>query len=78
MLVNQICIHIPHRCYVRETRKRYLFAPTPCKTNAGERAPLHRIMNQHNKHFTTIEFFATSPGLFKKNIQDITMSLIDF
>lgn len=76
-LVNQICIHIPFRSYTRETRKRYLFALTSCKTNAGQRAPLHTIMKLFNDHFTSTEFFATSPSSFRNNIIRIVSEFSD-
>lgn len=72
-LVNQIYIHVPFRSYQRDTRKRNLFAPAPCKTNAGERAPLRRIMSSYNDHFSNIELFSTSPASFKKEVHGLTM-----
>lgn len=74
-LVNQIYIHIPYRSYNRQARKQYLFAPIPCKTIAGERAPLNRIMKLFNNHFTSTELFANSPGLFRKSVIDTLVSI---
>lgn len=74
-LVNQIIrIHVPYRTTSRETRKHKLFAPTLCKTNAGERAPLVRITKSFNQHFTDVDLFASSPALFKKSISQILLA----
>lgn len=73
-LINQIYIRIPSRSQrIRDTYAHPLFAPKPCRTNAGERAPLRRIMKCYNDDFADLDLFVLSRAQFKKRILERTV-----
>lgn len=70
-LINQIYIRIPSRSQrIRNTYAHSLFALKPCRTNAGKRAPLRRIMKSYNDNFSDIDLFVLSLAKFKRCIQE--------
>jgi 50S ribosomal subunit-associated GTPase HflX len=74
-LINQLYIRVPLRSQTRETRHRHVFAHVPFKTNAGKRALLYKITKLENLKFSDTDIFATSPGLFKKNLIQVVKTL---
>lgn len=73
-LVNKLCYRIPTRTHSRKPCR--LFATTCCRTNAGKRSPMYRLVESYNKTFNTIDIAATRPSIFKKNILDILCNYI--
>lgn len=63
-LVNQVCYGVPNKTHYRNIPK--FFATSRCRTNAGKRSPLHRILTSYNDLFNAIDIAATSPGTYKK------------
>ena len=68
-LINQICYCIPTRTHCRNPSR--LFATNRCRTNAGKRQPLYRMVNSYNNHFNSIDIAATRPSSFKKAINSL-------
>ncbi|CAH2084685.1 unnamed protein product [Euphydryas editha] len=62
-LVNQICYRVPTRTHCRNPCQ--LFATSRCRTNAGKRSPLYRMVNSFNINFNAIDIAATRPSTFK-------------
>lgn len=67
-LTNKICFVVPRTVHRREVRAYQLFSTTSSKTNAGKRAPLHRMVDTYNKFFNEIDIFHQPLSTFKKNI----------
>lgn len=68
-LVKSLCYLVPRTVYVREIRTRRLFATSLCKSNAGSRSPLHRLVETYNNEFHSIDILFLSKNSFKKQIQ---------
>lgn len=67
-LTNKISYRIPSRSHrIRAAYPHCLFMTAPCKTNAGERAPLQRITTTYNTFLHSLDIFALSPALFRAN-----------
>lgn len=69
-LTSQIAYLVPRTVHRREVRVRQLFAPGTCRTNAGERVPLRRLVNNFNSMFSDIDIFSYSKPMFKKILYD--------
>lgn len=71
-LNNDIFYRVPKRA-ARLCNVRYfhLFAPKPCRTNAGERVPLRRAMRAYNDSFTGLDIFHLSFGVYKKEVMGV-------
>lgn len=67
---SNISFRVPARPRMRACRSLPLFATPRCRTNAGERAPLYRLVDIHNKHFNDIDIFSIRIGAFKRMIKD--------
>lgn len=67
-LVNNLCYVVPRTVIRRGVCAYPVFATTTCRTNAGERAPLHRLVKLYNQHFVNIDIFALSHNVFKKKL----------
>lgn len=67
-LVNRLCFLIPRTVIGRQVRSRRLFATPVCKTNAGVRSPLHRLVDTYNKQFGSTDIMFLSKDVFKSEI----------
>ena len=67
-LIQKIYYIVPRTVVRREARSYPLFATTPCRTNAGRRAPLQRLVQAYNNNFNDVDVFALSKHKFKKQI----------
>ncbi|KAJ0180561.1 hypothetical protein K1T71_003965 [Dendrolimus kikuchii] len=75
-LSNQISFRVPQRFHViRKNRTRDLFAAKISRTNAGERAPINRIMKLYNEYYTEADIFFLTPSLYKKKIIELSMDV---
>lgn len=70
-LINNIFYIVPRTVIQRRARTYPLFATNTSRTNAGERAPLHRIVNSYNKYFQQVDIFAVSRLNFRKEVINI-------
>lgn len=68
-IINKICYKVPTRTHARTPCR--LFATPRCRTNAGKRSPLLRLVHTYNEMFHTIDIAGIRPSVFKKNIVDI-------
>lgn len=68
-LINKINYQVPSRSKrILLMYPHRLFSLPLCKTNAGSRAPLCRVMNLYNVSLNEIDIFCLSPSLYKKQI----------
>ncbi|KAJ8716725.1 hypothetical protein PYW07_003352 [Mythimna separata] len=67
-LISKLCYIVPRTVTRREARSYPLFATTPCRTNAGKRAPLQRVVRVYNDNFNDVDVFALTKNKFKKEI----------
>lgn len=67
-LTNNLCYVVPRTIMRREVRVPRLFHTEKCRTNAGERAPLRRLVVTYNSLFTDIDIFALSQLTFRKKV----------
>lgn len=68
-IVNQICYLVPSSsARIRNRYAHRLFVTGHCRTNAGVRAPLRRIVHNYNSSFNEIDVFSVSPYIFKKAV----------
>lgn len=69
-LINKLCYKVPPKSHCRVIPR--LFATSLCRTNAGNRSPLHRISECYNTKFNSkIDIFATRVGLYKRQVLEI-------
>ncbi|GBP75119.1 hypothetical protein EVAR_89821_1 [Eumeta japonica] len=54
-LICMLCYRVPYRAQQREVRPHQLFAVDRCRTVAGTRSPMRRLVEAYNKHFKAIE-----------------------
>lgn len=67
--VNCIYFRVPSRSQrIRNTHAHRLFSLDLCKTNAGKRAPLRRIMELYDSSFSDVDLFTMTLPQFKKAI----------
>lgn len=64
-LVTGLCYLIPRTVNVREVRSRRLFATSFCRSNAGVRSPLYRLVDTYNTHFGAIDILFLNRYNFK-------------
>lgn len=69
-LLEQINFRVPKSLSSRR-RCTDLFYIPPTKTNAGVRAPIHRITKAHNEKFSTLDIFNANKYKFKKEIRHL-------
>lgn len=69
-LVNSIKYVVPRNANRRETRAYRLFAESPCRTNAGFRNPLRRLLASYNQNFTAIDIFHLPTAKYRKALSD--------
>lgn len=67
-LVKNVCYLVPRTVHVREVRARRLFATSHCKSNAGSRSPLHRLVETYNDEFSSVDILFLNKNMFKKQI----------
>lgn len=65
-LTNQICYVVPRTVHRRECRSKKLFLTKACRTNAGKRSPMRRLVDIYNNHFDNIDIFAVTAPKFKR------------
>lgn len=68
-LINKLCYRVPNRTHCRNPCQ--LFALTRCRTNAGKRSPLYRLVKLYNTNFNSIDISVTRPSIFKNKILEI-------
>lgn len=66
-LLSQIYFRTP----TRRTRSTALLATTVCSSNAGERAPLHRICKNYNNDLASIDLFTGSLPMFRRKLTEL-------
>lgn len=66
-LTVQLRFHAPRRV-PRSTKQRKLFYLNKTRTNAGIRAPLYRICDNHNKLFMKSDLFCSSAQSLKRDV----------
>lgn len=77
-LINQIYFRIPSGSQrIRENHTQCPFAPKRCRTIAGERAPLRRIMKSHNDYFTDVDIFHLGFSSYKNKVSAIIADMIN-
>lgn len=59
------------------TRSQELFASNKCRTNAGRRAPLNRLMETYNKNFVSVDIIGVEPAKYKRNIYNSLQTIQD-
>lgn len=74
-LVNSLCYLVPRTVHGRHVRSRRLFATSSCRTNAGVRSPLHRLVETYNKQFCSSDIMFLSKTKFKIEITNTLKSL---
>lgn len=73
-LINQVYIRIPsHSQRIRDTYSHKLFVPKLCRTVAGERVPLNRVMRSYNDHYCDIDIFALTSSTYNRRVLDCLM-----
>lgn len=70
-LINKLCLKVPRSVIRRGVRVPQLFHTDICRTNAGERAPLRRLVDTYNTYFMELDIFSQSKQLFKKMALDV-------
>jgi hypothetical protein len=75
-LNNKLSYKVPNHCIQREARPHQLFVTGRCRTNAGERAPLRRLVYNNNVHFNHIDIFGFSISSYKKQIIEVLKNSI--
>ena len=63
-LNNQLYYGVPFRIVSRREHK--LFATKHCRTNAGRRSPMYRIVQSFNTYFNKIDITAVSLSEFRR------------
>lgn len=76
-LINKITYNIPHKTHRRSSRKYNLFATKFCRTDAGRRSPLYRLLNTFNCRFGDIDIFKEKPGICKRLVIKKLKSTVD-
>lgn len=64
-LTNKICYLIPRSVHRRQVRSRKLFALNRCKSNAGKRAPVQRLVDTYNNTFIDLDIFSLTLPRFR-------------
>lgn len=64
-ITNKICLTVPRTVIRRGARMPRLFHLDSCKTNAGARVPLRRLVETYNTHFMDIDIFSLHNNKFK-------------
>lgn len=64
-ITNKLCFITPRTVLRRGVRMPHLFHTDMCKTNAGTRVPLRRLVEIYNTHFMDIDIFSLSHQKFK-------------
>lgn len=70
-LTNELYFRVPSKPLMRSTRRNELFATKSCRTNAGRRCPINRMMLTHNRLFNDLDMFASTIGKYKNQVTDI-------
>lgn len=70
-ITNNICYIVPRTVMRREARVPQLFHTARCRTHAGARAPLRRLVDTYNSHFITLDIFALPNFKFKRMATEI-------
>lgn len=65
-ITNKLCYIVPRTVLRREARLPRLFHTVQCRTNAGARAPLRRLLEIYNTHFFDLDIFSLSQTKFKR------------
>ena len=65
-IINRLCYIVPRTVLQREARVPRLFHTLKCRTNAGARAPLRRLLETYNTHFSDLDIFLLSQAKFKR------------
>ncbi|KAJ8732320.1 hypothetical protein PYW08_015050 [Mythimna loreyi] len=65
-ITNSISYIVPRTAMRRGARVPRLFHTAMCRTHAGARAPLRRIVDTYNTHFVDLDIFALSHLMFKR------------
>ena len=63
---NRLCYVVPRTVNRRKVRAPRLFYTEKCRNNAGERAPLGRLLETYNSHFIDLDIFAHNQSKFRK------------
>lgn len=71
-IINKVCYRVPIRAHRRNPCPT--FATPRCRTNAGKRSPLFRLLHSFNNLFNTIDIVATGPSAFKRKIVEALRS----
>jgi hypothetical protein len=71
-IIDRMCYSVPVRSDSRKICR--LFATTRCRTNAGKRSPLFRLVDSYNKYFYTIDILAIGPYARKKRLLETLRS----
>ncbi|KAG7301818.1 hypothetical protein JYU34_014849 [Plutella xylostella] len=75
-LINSISYRVPRRGgRQRAANPHQLFASSSCRTNAGKRAPLHRLVATYNQLFNDADVFTLTPYCYKKHITETLNNL---
>lgn len=67
-LVNRLCYIVPRTVHRRAVRVHRLFDTRICRTNAGVRSPLRRIVCTYNEKFIDIDLFGLSEFEFRRGL----------
>ena len=67
-LIEKICYQVPVKTHIRTTRQHKLFATSICRTNAGVRAPIRRMLELYNFNFNNIDILGLHAGIFMRAI----------
>uniref|UniRef100_A0A2H1WP78 SFRICE_018476 n=1 Tax=Spodoptera frugiperda TaxID=7108 RepID=A0A2H1WP78_SPOFR len=70
-ITNNICYIVPRTVMRREARVPQLFHTARCRTHAGARAPLRRMVDTYNSHYITLDIFALPNFKFKRMATEI-------
>lgn len=69
-ITSRLNYNIPTRPLMRSSRQYHLFATKSCRTNAGVRAPINRMVKTYNTKFNDIDIFALKKCAFRKSLID--------
>lgn len=73
-ITNKLCYIVPRTIHRRAVRVPRLFHTEKCRTNAGVRAPLRRLLETYNAHFIDLDIFALSNKKFKRMAIDTLLN----
>lgn len=73
-LLNELCYIVPRSVHRRAVRVTRLFHTHTCRSNAGVRVPLRRIVDTYNSKFTDVDLFVLSELKFKRTLKNMLLN----